>query len=124
MSGWSLPELDAIGDAEEVQVAVNRSDGSPGKFVIIWIARDGDGLYVRGARGRGTLWYKRVLENGEGVLRLPGNDYSVRYLPESDPGTNERISAEFTRKYWRELQWVAPLVTEDSVATTTKIVPM
>ena len=47
MSTWTPDELARIGDAEELRVASYRRDGTLRKYVIIWVAREGDDIYVR-----------------------------------------------------------------------------
>ena len=47
MSEWTSDELTRIGNAEELEIASVRPDGTRRKPVTIWVARDGDSLYVR-----------------------------------------------------------------------------
>lgn len=51
MSTWNADDLGAIGNADEMQVASNRPDGSLRPFVTIWAVRSGDELYIRSAHG-------------------------------------------------------------------------
>ena len=53
MTTWTPDELDRIGDAEEIEIASQRPDGSLAPYVIIWVVRSGEDLYVRSAHGRG-----------------------------------------------------------------------
>jgi Uncharacterized protein conserved in bacteria (DUF2255) len=50
MSNWIAEELDAIGEADELQIAVLRADGSLRPYTTIWVVRVGDDLYVRSYR--------------------------------------------------------------------------
>ena len=53
MSTWTPDELAHVGDAE-LRVASYRRDGTLRKYVIIWVAREGDDIYVRSAYGPRT----------------------------------------------------------------------
>ena len=64
MSTWTPDELARIGDADELRVASYRRDGTLRKYVIIWVARDGDDLYVRSAYGPENGWYVRAKRSG------------------------------------------------------------
>ncbi len=46
MSGWSHSELATIGTADEIHIAPDRADHTPGPAVPIWVVRVGDDLYV------------------------------------------------------------------------------
>jgi hypothetical protein len=48
---WSSEELSRIGQAEELQVAAARPDGTMRSHVTIWVVRIGDDLYIRSAYG-------------------------------------------------------------------------
>lgn len=49
MTDWSQDYLDTVGDADEVELAVARADGTLSPYVTIWIVRAGDELYLRSA---------------------------------------------------------------------------
>lgn len=49
MSGWTPEELAVLGGPDEVDITSLRADGTPRRFVTIWIARLGGELYVRSA---------------------------------------------------------------------------
>lgn len=55
---WSSRELDRIGAAQELEIAVRRRDGSLRRAVPIWVVRIGDDLYVRSWRGTEGSWYR------------------------------------------------------------------
>jgi hypothetical protein len=60
MSGWSDSELATIGRADEIHIAPDRADHTPGPSVTIWVVRVGDDLYVRSYRGPSGSWYRRA----------------------------------------------------------------
>jgi hypothetical protein len=64
MSGWSDSELTTIGTADEIHIAPDRSEHTPGPAVPIWVVRVGNDLYVRSYRGPSGSWYRRARRNG------------------------------------------------------------
>jgi uncharacterized protein DUF2255 len=66
---WTAHELETIGNADELQVASQRSDGSLRRYVTIWVVRDHDDLYVRSAYGRDAGWFRRAASSGKGAIR-------------------------------------------------------
>ena len=55
---WTNDELNIIGNADELQIAALRADGTLRKPVIIWVVRLGDELYVRSVNGRTSAWFR------------------------------------------------------------------
>ncbi len=47
MMAWTDEELDRIGNAQELEIAALRADGTLRGPVTIWVVREGDDLYVR-----------------------------------------------------------------------------
>ncbi|HXZ71158.1 MAG TPA: DUF2255 family protein, partial [Streptosporangiaceae bacterium] len=60
MTTWPPDELERIGDAEELQLASRRPDGSLRPYVTMWVVRAGSDLYVRSAYGPDNPWYRRA----------------------------------------------------------------
>ena len=58
MNTWNDDELSRIGNAEELQLASRRSDGSLRPYVTMWVVRADDDLYVRSAYGPNNHWYR------------------------------------------------------------------
>jgi hypothetical protein len=123
MTTWTKDELDSVGDAEELQIASLRSDGTLRKPVIIWVVRVGDDLYVRSVNGRGSDWFRGVLTRYEGRIWAGGVEKDVTFVEESSPEINSQIDAAYLSKYQRYPQYVAPMVIPVSQAATIKLVP-
>ncbi len=123
MSAWTNDELKRIGNAEELQIAPLRSDGTLRKPVTIWVVRVGDDLYVRSAYGRGSAWFGGVQVRWEGRIQAGGVMRDVAFGEETDPGVNDQIDAAYRAKYARYPQYVAPMVTSEVRATTIKLTP-
>ena len=100
MSSWTADELDRIGDAEELELASYRPDGTLRPYTIMWVARTGDELYTRSAYGPEARWYRRALASGRGRIRAGGVERDVSFEP-GDSGANEPLDDEYRRKYGR-----------------------
>jgi len=121
MAAWTSDQLNRIGNAEELQIASLRGDGTLRKPVTIWVVRVGDELYVRSYRGERGAWYRGALERHAGHVQAGGVDTDVTFVEESDPGVNDRIDAAYRAKYGRYPQYVAPMLTAEVRATTIKL---
>lgn len=85
MSGWSEQELDRVGQATELQVSSQRTDGSLRPYVTIWVVRAGDDLYIRSAHGTTNPWFRRATASGRGRIRADGLERNVVFhAPDQD----------------------------------------
>jgi hypothetical protein len=124
MTTWTGNKLDKIGNAEELQIASLRQDGTLREPVIIWVVRVGDDLYVRAVKGRTGPWFRGVLTRHEGRVRSGGVEKEVLFVEEADPAVNERIDAAYREKYRRyPKEYVDACVTPEARAATIKLVP-
>jgi hypothetical protein len=98
MNTWTNSDLDAIGDAYELQLTTTRGDGSPRRPLPVWIVRDGDDLYVRSWRGRDAAWFRSAERRSEGSIRVDGRDLPVT-LAVVDDSPRERLDAVYRAKY-------------------------
>ena len=76
---WTPAELRGIGDAEELELASYRTDGSLRPYVTIWVVRVGDELYVRSAYGADNPWYRRAKASGRGRIRAGDVEHDVTF---------------------------------------------
>ncbi|MFI6731322.1 DUF2255 family protein [Nonomuraea sp. NPDC050451] len=89
MTGWTSEELTAIANAEELDLASRRGDGTLRAPVTMWVVRHGDGLYVRSMHGRACAWYRGTRTRHEGHISAGGvvnpeaRAATVRLLPGS-----------------------------------------
>jgi len=124
MTTWTSDELNKIGNAEELQIASLRSDGSQSNPVTIWVVRVDDDLYVRSVNGRGSAWFRGTEVRHEGHIRADGVDKDVAFLEESNPDINEQIDAAYRTKYRRyATSIVNTTLTPAARAATIKLVP-
>ncbi len=121
MANWTPEELSSVGEAEELQVASRRADGSLRPYVTIWVVRVGDELYIRSAYGPDNPWYVRAVASGAGRIRAGGVEQDVTF-GEPDPSTNPEIDATYRSKYKRfPPNILGTVVTEDAVGTTIRL---
>jgi hypothetical protein len=123
MSEWTSDELDKIAEAEELQLASLRRDGTLRNPVTIWVVRHGDDLYVRSWRGRTSTWFRGVQDRHEGHIHAGGVDKDVVFV-DADDDVNDEIDAAYRTKYHRYSDsYVTPMIRLEARATTIKLVP-
>ena len=123
MTSWTKEELAKIGNAEELDIASRRPDGTLRPFVTIWVVRaDGD-LYVRSVNGRSGAWFLRALAAGEGRIRAGGVERDVAF-EEAGSAVQAPVTAAYHEKYDRYgPSIVGTVVSVESATTTLRLVP-
>jgi hypothetical protein len=124
MAGWTSNELATIGQADELDLASQRRDGSLRRPVTMWVVRDGDDLYVRSMHGRAGAWFRGTQTRYQGHIRSAGIDKDVTFVVDTDPALNDRIDAAYRNKYRRYgANIVGGVVNPESRESTIKLVP-
>jgi hypothetical protein len=124
MSGWTLEELVRIGQADELDLASQRRDGSLRDPVTMWVVRDGDDLYVRSMHGGAGAWFRGTQTRRRGHIRSGGVDKDVTFVIDTDSALNDRIDAAYRDKYRRYGdRIVGGVVNPASRESTIKLVP-
>ena len=124
MTAWTRNELSQIGDAEELNIAPRRSDGTLRKEVTIRVIRVGDDLYVRSSKGGSGAWFRATQVRHAGRIRAGGIKKDVTFVEETDPGINDQIDAAYRAKYRRYADsYVPPMISPEARAATLKLVP-
>ncbi len=123
MAHWSTEELHRIEDAEEVELAAVRPDGTLRKPVTVWAVRQGDGIYVRSAvRGRKAAWFRGVQETHRGRIWAGGVETAVSF--EDRTQDNDAVDAAYRTKYRRYAGRILDsCLTLEARSTTLRIVP-
>jgi len=123
MTEWTPDELDRIGAAEELELASRRPDGTLRPYVTMWVARVGDGLYVRSAYGPEAGWYRRAIASGTGRIRAGGIERDVRFA-DAATDVHADLDAAYREKYARYAEnIVATVVGEHRYDVTVRLVP-
>jgi hypothetical protein len=117
VSTWTTDELDGIGAAEEIEIAVRRPDGTLRRPVPIWVVRSGDELYIRSWRGTAGGWFRAAQTSHAAHIRAGGIETDVQLV-----NSDADVDAEYRAKYGRYPTYVEPMVAPQARATTLKIV--
>ena len=123
MATWTQEELAQIGDAEELDIAARRPDGSLRPFVTIWVVRSGDDLFVRSVKGREGAWYQGSVATGNGRIRAAGVERDVAFEVPGDE-VEDAVTAAYHAKYDRYGPGtVGSVVSASSVESTLRLNP-
>jgi hypothetical protein len=123
MSEWTSDELKRVGGAEEVQITSRRRDGTLRNPVTVWVARDGDSLYLRSVQGPTGAWFRAAEESHEGRIRAGGIEKDITFV---DPGRDldEKVDAAYRAKYKRYAGSILnSILTPQARSATVKLVP-
>jgi hypothetical protein len=124
MTTWTSDELERIGNAEELEIASRRRDGTLRNPVKIWVVGYGDDLYVRAAFGRNVAWFRGTQVCHEG--RITADDLHKNVLfADGDPAIDDQIDAAYRVKYRRYgEEYVNAMVAHAARSATIKLVPL
>ena len=117
---WSSEELTAIGDADELQIASRRADGSLRSYVTIWVVRSGDQLYVRSAYGTENGWFRRAVAAGAGRVRAGGLERDVTFADASTAALDHAYHQKYDHYGPR---YVDPVVGAKAAEATLALIP-
>jgi hypothetical protein len=124
MATWTNDELQKIAAAEELELASVRPDGTLTNAVTIWVVGVGADLYVRSWKGHNGAWFRAAQARHAGHIEAGGVAKDVAFVAEADATINDRIDAEYRRKYRRHgARYVDPMVAAPARDTTIKLVP-
>lgn len=120
---WTSDELQRIGGAEELRISSTRKNGTLRPYVIIWVVRVGDDIYIRSAYGPDNPWYVRAKASGTGRIRAGGIEKDVAFA-EADASASAEIDAAYHAKYDRYgAAIVGTVVGPLAAGTTIRLVP-
>jgi hypothetical protein len=123
MTTWTDEELSRIGEAEELNLASTRPDGTLRPYVTMWVVRTGDELYVRSAYGATNPWYRRAKASGVGRIRAGGVERDVTF-GEAGGDVHDAVDAAYHAKYDRYgPNIVGTVVGPQAAAVTVRLVP-
>jgi hypothetical protein len=114
-----------IGEAEELEIASLRGDGTLRNPVTIWVLRVGDDLYVRSVNGRMSSWFRGVQERHEGRIEAGGVEKDVTFAElDAADAVNDEIDAVYRGKYRRYAAGIVnSILTPQARAATLKLTP-
>jgi hypothetical protein len=118
---WSQADLTTVGDADELQIAPRRGDGTLRPFTTIWTIRAGDTIVIRSFQGPAGGWYRRVLATGQARIRAGGVERDVD-LRAADTVARDEIDAAYRAKYGHS-RYLAPMLSTQAAAATLQLSP-
>ena len=94
-----MTPAEAASKQREVSLTtIGRKTGKPHK-VTIWIATDGERLFIRSGQGMKRVWPKNLIARGEATLDLDGRQINVRPRHVTDPAEARVVSRLVRKKY-------------------------
>ena len=120
---WSPEDLERIGSAGELEIAVKRADGTLRHWVPIWVVRAGGQVYVRTWYRRETGWFGHALSSRRARIRVPGleADAAIADVGNGTAQLRAGIDAAYRTKYGSSP--AASMVTPAAAATTLQLSP-
>jgi hypothetical protein len=96
--GWTEDELDRIGEAEELQIASRKADGTLRKPTTIWVVRVGSDLYVRSVNGADGARWKHAQETQSGHVSAGGVEKDAKFEL-AEPDFEAVVDGAYRSKY-------------------------
>ena len=118
MTAWTNDELSRVGDAEELQIASARRDGTLGRSRTIWVVPYSGSLYVRSVNGPSAAWFRGTQVRHEGRIQAGGVDRDVAFA-DADHGLDDEIDAAYRGKYRRYARSITDSITSPAARSTT-----
>lgn len=122
VASWTPEELNRIGNAEELDIVVQRADGTLRKPVTVWVVRVGDDLFVRSYKGHAGAWHRAALSHGAGRVVAGGVEKQVDFVAVAASTLNDQVDAAYRTKYRRYSQIASSMLTPAVRATTLRLV--
>lgn len=120
---WTDEDLDRNGQAEELDLAPRRPDGTLHSFATMWVVRANGGLYVRSAGGPERPWFRHALATGSGRIRAGGVEVDVQFA-EAGPDAHSAIDSAYHEKYDRYGATIVGHVTgPEAYPVTVRLIP-
>lgn len=123
---WTPDDIQRIGSADELEIAVKHADGTLRRWLSIWVVCVGEQVYVRTWYRRNTGWYGHVLDSHRAGIRVPGlqADVSVEDVAAGPDQLRLDIDAAYRAKYGRYgTSTVGRMVADEAAATTLLLLP-
>jgi hypothetical protein len=118
MPGWTDNELRRIGDADELEIAPVRRDGTTRTPRPIWVVRAGDDLYVRAAYGAKSGWHRIAQASGRARISAGGVEKDVT-VKTADIGMFDAVDTAYREKYGRRYPSIVDTITDNEHRATT-----
>ncbi|MFE6822258.1 DUF2255 family protein [Streptomyces sp. NPDC057690] len=117
-ASWTDDELNAVGNAEELEIASLRPSGAQSSWRTIWVVRVGDDIYVRSVNGLSSDWYRGTRARREGRIEAGGVTKDVVFV-DADEEINDAADAAYRRKYGHYAAPIIQRITSGTASATT-----
>ena len=123
MTTWTSDELTRIGNADELQLAFQRPDGTLSRPRPVWMVRHADDLYARSVNGPSAAWYRGAQATRAGHVEAAGVPKDVTFA-DPGPGIDDELDAAYRAKYRRyAASIVDSIIAPQARSATVKLVP-
>lgn len=124
MTTWPADVLVRIAAAAELDIAVQRPDGTFRRPTPIWVVTVAEQVYVRSWHRRDTGWFGAALVSTRARIRVPGAaaDVTIIDIGDRDDRLRTAIDTAYSTKYGAT--GAASMVTSAAAATTLQIIPV
>jgi hypothetical protein len=122
MSDWTVDEIQAIGDARELEISSRRRDGTLSPQVTIWAVRVGDDIYIRSVNGPDATWYRGARARAAGRVWSGGIERDVRF-EEPAAGLDDEIDNAYRAKFGAESPHTQAIITPVARGLTVRVIP-
>lgn len=98
---WTREQLNLIGSATELEIAVCRADGTRRSWTPIWVVCARGDVFVRTWYRRSTGWFGLILRTERARFRVPGVEVDVRAedVAAQSPTLRAIVDHAYRRKY-------------------------
>jgi hypothetical protein len=120
---WTPEQVDLIGSAPELEIAVYRTDGTRRAYTPIWVVCVENQVFVRTWYSRATGWFGLILRTERARVRVPGAEADVRAesICAESPTLRKAIDDAYRSKYRGSS--TERMVEDDAAATTLRLIP-
>lgn len=125
MIAFAPEVLETIRAAREVTVETARAPGDPSRGTVIWIVVDSaDRVLVRSVRGARGRWYRDLVANPVGALRIGASRVRVRAELAADRERVTSCTSALQAKYPTARASVAAMVRPEVLDATLQLTPL
>jgi hypothetical protein len=118
VTAWTNDELTRVGDAEELEIASARPDGTLTRARTIWVVPHGGDLYVRSVNGPTAAWFRGTQARRVGHISAGGVEKDVAFT-DADHSLDDQIDAAYRNKYHRYARSITDSITSPGARSTT-----
>jgi hypothetical protein len=122
-TAWTAEELERIGAAGELVIAVQRADGTLRRGLPIWVVCAGDQVFVRSWHRRETGWFGQALKSRRARISVPGlaADVAVQDVGAGSAELCAAVDTAYRTRYG--VGGAESMVTPAAAATTLRLTP-